>query len=112
MLRIDCNYKKLVIKRSDQSVQNVPRSRVVLAHKTEEDGHNGKETVPLPIEKAIPDYHVSEESNHKHETGNISNHEDEEKTDPLDNQEDNTKSTNRKEMTLNDTSKNPWNPFK
>lgn len=62
VLRVDKAAKTVVIKRPDWSVENVSRSRVAIASKSDSVGGNKKETPPLPITSIIRNYSGAEKT--------------------------------------------------
>lgn len=60
--------KTVFIKRPDEYVENVSRSRVALPPKSPEDSHNDKEIFSIPVRGIIRNYHAEEEKNLKHAT--------------------------------------------
>ena len=66
VIRVDTSSKTVVIKRPDESVENVSRSRVALAPKAEEYGDKTRTQLATPLCDTITNYPVPEETNLQH----------------------------------------------
>lgn len=66
VLRVDGAAKTVIIKRPDESLENVSRSRVTIAPKPENDDHHNKEEPPVLIDSIIHDYPAAETTNLQH----------------------------------------------
>ena len=66
VLRVDNTAKTVVIKRPDNSVENVSRSRVALAPKSEEYTNIGEKKTPTHLDETLSNYPAPEETNLRH----------------------------------------------